>query len=442
MPIGLPMNILIDGYNLGLERGTGVATYARNLSYELKALGHSVSVLYGNRAAPSREALMREIAFFDGNGSESNRVLEILDQAHRAVLGPLGHFATEVPISGKVITRTFSARLPAYDHILNATDVFQRSQSAFKLWKSLSTVTLPQRPDLVHWTYPVPMRIKRVPNIYTLHDLVPLRLPYTTLDKKRSYLRLMRKLVEKADHIVTVSECSKRDIIDLLGIAPDRITNTYQSVSIPEKYLNKPESQVAREVEGATGVGYKEYFLFWGSIEPKKNIGRMIEAYLSSGVDTPLVIVGAQAWKSEEELRLLNDDVIRFLTVADGQIRTRKRVIQLSYAPFSLLVSLIRGAKAALFPSLYEGFGLPALEAMLLGTPVICSNTASLPEVVGDAAVMVDPYDTAALSAAIWTVDQDADLRAQMAARGVREAARFSPETYRESLRTLYSRFV
>jgi glycosyltransferase involved in cell wall biosynthesis len=252
----------------------------------------------------------------------------------------------------------------------------------------------------------------------------------------------MRKLVKKADHIVTVSECSKRDIIDLLGIAPDRITNTYQSVSIPEKYLNKPESQVAREVEGATGVGYKEYFLFWGSIEPKKNIGRMIEAYLSSGVDTPLVIVGAQAWKSEEELRLLNDDVIRFLTVADGQIRTRKRVIQLSYAPFSLLVSLIRGAKAALFPSLYEGFGLPALEAMLLGTPVICSNTASLPEVVGDAAVMVDPYDTAALSAAIWTVDQDADLRAQMAARGVREAARFSPEIYRESLRTLYSRFV
>lgn len=125
-------SVLIDGYNLGLERGTGVATYARNLSYELKALRHSVSVLYGNRAAPSREALMREIAFFDGNVGERDRWLEIFDQAHQAVLGPLGHFATEVSISDRVITRTFSARLPACDHILNATDVFQRSQSAFK----------------------------------------------------------------------------------------------------------------------------------------------------------------------------------------------------------------------------------------------------------------------------------------------------------------------
>lgn len=435
-------NILIDGYNLGLERGTGVATYARNLSYELKALGHQVSVLYGNGAAPSREALLREIAFFDSSGGERNRLLEILDQAHRAVLGPLGHFATEVPISGKVITRTFSARMPAYDHILNATDVFMRSQSAFKLWRTRSTVTLPQQPDLVHWTYPVPLHIKRVPNIYTLHDLVPLRLPYTTLDKKRTYLRLMRKLVKTADHIVTVSECSKRDIIDLLGVAPDRISNSYQSVSIPEKYLNKPESQIAREVEGATGIGYKEYFLFWGSIEPKKNIGRMIEAYLASGVDTPLVIVGAQAWKSEQELRLLNDDVIRFLTIDNREVRTRKRVIQLSYAPFSLLVSLIRGAKAALFPSLYEGFGLPALEAMLLGTPVICSNTASLPEVVGDAALTVDPYDTAMLAQAIRQIDADCDLRSELTIRGHKQASKFTPEIYRKRLEKLYAAIV
>ena len=435
-------NILIDGYNLGLEKGTGVATYARNLSYELKALGHSVSVLYGNRASPSRESLVREIAFFDSNVGDRNRLLEIVEQAHRALLGPLGHFAVEVPVTGRVITRTFDARMPAYDTILNATDVFMRSQSAFKLWKILSRVSLPERPDLVHWTYPVPLRVKRAPNIYTLHDLVPLRLPYTTLDKKRSYLRLMRKIVRKADHIVTVSECSRRDIIDLLGVSPDRVTNTFQSVSIPDKYALKPEDDVAREVEGATGVGYKEYFLFWGSIEPKKNIGRMIEAYVSSGVDAPLVIVGAQAWKSEQELRLLNDEVIRYLTVANGQVRTKKRVIQLSYAPFSLLVSLIRGAKAALFPSLYEGFGLPTLEAMLLGTPVICADTASLPEVVGDAAVTVDPYDVAALARAIRTVDADADLRSDLRTRGIRQAALFAPDQYRERLASLYARYL
>lgn len=434
--------VLIDGYNLGLEKGTGVATYARNLSYELKALGHEVAVLYGNRAAPSRDRLLREIAFFDSNVGDRNRMLELIEDARRAVMGPLRQIAVPVPMSGQVINRQFAARMPHYDHIYNATDVFSRSQSAFKLWQGLTSVSVPQRPDLAHWTYPVPLRIKKVPNIYTLHDLVPLRLPYTTLDNKRRYLKLLEKLNRTADHFVTVSECSKRDLIEVLGIPAERITNTYQSVDIPAKFRDKPEEQVIREVEGATGVGYKNYFLFWGSIEPKKNIGRMIEAYLSSKVDAPLVIVGAQAWKAEEELRLLNDENITFFRTIDHDIVTRKRVIQLSYAPFSLLVSLIRGAKAALFPSLYEGFGLPALEAMLLGTPVICSNTSSLPEVVGDAAEMVDPYDTAAISAAIRRVDGDEGLRADLAAKGLVQASQYTPERYRTRLGEVYSRFL
>src|SRR5690606_9101637 len=120
---------------------------------------------------------------------------------------------------------------------------------------------------------------------------------------------------------------------------------------------------------------------------------------------------------------------------------TGKRIIQLPYAPFSLLISLIRGARAALFPSLYEGFGLPALEAMTLGTPVICSNTASLPEIAGDAALMIDPYDTAALTDAIRRIDADADLRAELSRRGLAQAERFSPAKYRERLSALYQRF-
>lgn len=435
-------HILIDGFNLGLEKGTGVATYARNLSYELHNLNHDVSVLYGNRAAPSRDSLLREITFYDSNVGDRNRMLEIVDQAHRAVLGPLGHFATDVPITGSVVSRQFAARLPYYDQILNAPDVFTRAHSAFRLWGGLSHVRVPRLPDLVHWTYPLPMTVKGTPNIYTLHDLVPLRLPYTTLDNKQRYLRMLKKLALKADHFVTVSECSRKDIIQYLGVAPERVTNTYQSVDIPAKLRDKPEDVVAREVEGAAGVGYKDYYLFWGSIEPKKNIGRMIEAYLASKVDAPLVIVGARAWKSEDELRLLNDENIRFLRTIDQDTFTRKRVIQLSYAPFALLVSLIRGAKAALFPSLYEGFGLPALEAMLLGTPVISTNTSSLPEVAGDAALLIDPYDTAAIAQAIRTIDADADLRAQYRMAGMARAALFSPASYRERLNTVYEKIL
>lgn len=435
-------NILIDGYNLGLEKGTGVATYARNLSYEIGNLGYQTSVLYGNRAAPSRQPLMREIAFFDSNVGERNRALEIMEQAHRALLGPLGHVAAEVPITGKVISRQYSARMPHYDTLYNATDVFKRSQSAFKLWGKVSNVRMPVKPDLVHWTYPIPLRVKRTINIYTLHDLVPLRLPYATLDHKRRYFNLLQRLDRTADHFVTVSECSRRDLIEIAGIAPDRITNTYQSVEIPAKYRDKSDEQVAREVEGATGTGFKDYFLFWGSIEPKKNIGRMIEAYLASKVDTPLVMVGAQAWKSEQELRLLDNDSLEWFQIADRAIFHRKRVIQLQYAPFSLLVSLIRGAKAALFPSLYEGFGLPVLEAMSLGTPVLCSDTSSLPEVAGQAALMVDPYDTAAISQAIRTLDADADLRVELSRRGREQAVKFSPAVYRDNLAALYRKFL
>jgi glycosyltransferase involved in cell wall biosynthesis len=433
--------VLIDGYNLGLEKGTGVATYARNLSYEIAGLGHEVDVLYGNNASATRNDLLREIYFFDSAVDERIRWLEIVDRAYQAVQGPLAVRARQIPVTGKVVTRTFQSRLPKFDRLYNAPDAFARAQAVYRLWKAPLSIRLPEKPDLAHWTYPLPIKVRGRPNIYTLHDVVPLRLPYTTLDQKRHYFRLMKKLGQTADHIVTVSESSKQDLIDLVGIAPERITNTYQSVSIPDKYRFKPEDQVAREVEGLTGFDYKGYFLFWGSLEPKKNIGRLIEAYLSSQVDTPLVIVGAQAWKSEQELKLLGETGTVYGSL-ERRRGARKRIIQMPYAPFPLLVSLIRGAKVAMFPSLYEGFGLPVLEAMLLGTPVICSNTSSLPEVAGDAALMVDPYDTQAITQAIRTLDADAALRDHYVALGHQQAARYSPEIYRERLKAVYDRHL
>ncbi len=434
--------VMIDGYNLGLERGTGVATYARNLSYELHGMGHKVSVLYGNRGALNRDELLREIAFFDGS-VEQPRLVELLERIRAGLRLPFRYEAKPIPISGRVISRSFDARLPYFDQLYNFPDVFKNAQSAYWVWRRLMSVKLPEKPDLVHWTYPLPLTIPGRPNLYTFHDLVPLKLPYTTLDNKRRYLKLMRLLARKADHIVTVSENSRRDIIELLGVDEDRVTNSYQSVQIPAKFRDKPQDQVAREVEGVTGFGYKQYFLFWGSLEPKKNIGRMIEAYLASGVTTPLVIIGAQAWKAEKELALLNEakDKHSPFGALERRRGARKRIIRLDYVPFGMLVSLIRGAKAALFPSLYEGFGLPALEAMLLETPVICSNVSSLPEVVGDAALQVDPYDASAISAAIRTLDSDADMREELAQKSGKQAALFGPQAHRERLGQIYAKY-
>ncbi|MCK0197006.1 glycosyltransferase family 4 protein [Ancylobacter sp. 6x-1] len=434
--------VMIDGYNLALEAGTGVATYARNLSFACGELGYRTEILYGTRASPSTDPLLREISFFDSNAGAPSFWLELVRRVTQLATSPLGVRASEVPITGKVVTRAFQSRMPHYDRIWNAPELFSRSYWHFHAYKHFLTVSGLPRPDVMHWTYPLPLRLRGTRNIYTLHDLVPLRLPFTTLDNKKFYSRMIRGVLKRADHIITVSEVSKRDIVELFGYPEEKITNTYQAVSIPAKYANKSDDLVREEVEGAFGLTYKKYFLFFGAIEPKKNVSRLIEAYLASQVDEPLVVLGKSAWKAGEELRFLNEGSNRYLEQLDNLTFVRDRVRRFDYAPFPLLVSLIRGAKALVFPSLYEGFGLPVLEAMSLGTPVITSTAASIPEIAGDAAIMVDPYDPRAIADAIKTVSGDEALRARLSAAGVRQAALFSPERYRERLDKVYSGLV
>ena len=431
--------IVIDGRNLALEAGTGVATYARNLSHSIHDLGHHVAVLYGGKGAPGTSALMKEIAFFDTHAGDAPKWLKLTRNIRAAATHLHWHRATPIPLTGTVIAEHFRARLPYFDALYNSANLYSRASWLYGSFGPLHRVNFQgPRPDLMHWTYPLPLQVPRTPNLYTIHDLVPLRLPYTTLDNKRRYFRLVRRLAQTADHIVTVSESSKADIISILGVHHSRITNTYQAVHIPRKYADKPLDVVQREIEGVFGLEFKEYFLFWGAIEPKKNISRLIEGYLASRVKAPLVIVGAQAWKSENELRLLYEDNIRTLLQVGAETRVKRRIIQLSYVPYSLLVSLIRGAKATVFPSLYEGFGLPVLESMLLGTPVMSSITSSIPEVAGDAALLVDPYDTRQISHAIRTLDADEEFRASLAEKGIRQAQLFSQERYLDRLKGVY----
>ena len=150
----------------------------------------------------------------------------------------------------------------------------------------------------------------------------------------------------------------------------------------------------------------------------------------------PLVIAGSRAWGSDAELRLLQKDEIQPLKA------TFRNVRRIDYLPRQLLMRLVRGAKAVAFPSLYEGFGLPALEAMMLGTPVLTSNTSSLPEVVGDAALKVDPYKTGEIAAALRQLDTDAALRARLSAAGIERARLFSMEAYQDRLGAMYDRIL
>jgi len=170
--------------------------------------------------------------------------------------------------------------------------------------------------------------------------------------------------------------------------------------------------------------------LFYGALEPKKNVSRLIDAYFFSGVILPLVLVTSGGWGNEAEVALIERR-------ANTQIR--QRIYRLDYISQPMLVTMIRGACALIFPSLYEGFGLPVLEAMLLGTPVVTSRLGSLPEVAGDAALLVNPYEVSEIARGIGKIVEDADLRAELSTRGRTQAAVFSVERYRERVAQLYA---
>jgi glycosyltransferase involved in cell wall biosynthesis len=313
------------------------------------------------------------------------------------------------------------------------------SRFHFKRYGTAARLRLPQVPDLFHATQMIPLQVPQAANIYTIHDIVPLLMPYTTLDDKKFFLSAVRYLCSKADHIVTVSERSKADIVALTGIPERRITNTYQAVTIPAPLCEESAEDVAATLENLFGLAYQKYFLFHGAIEPKKNISRLVSAYAASGSACPLVIAGPLGWDYEEDLAQIE----RFgrPKAPDnerGNEDRKRRILRLDYLTFAHLVTLIRGARALLFPSLYEGFGLPVLEAMTLGTPVMTSRAGSLAEVCGDAAVLVDPLDIRAMTKAIQMIDADSDLRADLERRGAERAKLFSPAAYRKRIGALY----
>lgn len=434
-----PLQIGIDGYNLAMANGTGVASYGRTLAATLKAAGHRVEGVFGVDAG--RDPALRETLFFDRLDGPpqppTRKQARRADRALRrwAMLPWLSPTADEVPLTDAVERATFADRLPTFDRIVTTPRLFDLAHRHFAMWGRFLPLRMTRPPSIMHWTYPLPIRLAGARNVYTLHDLVPLKLPYTTLDAKAAYRRLALRCIAEGDRVCTVSEASKADIVDLLGADPAKVVNTGQAAPLPEAIWARDPAADAAEIEGIFGLRRHGYFLYLGAIEPKKNVGRLIEAHLSLDSATPLVIVGGRSWRSEGELVLLPPE--SEAGSAHGR-RIADRVIRLDHLPRALLLKLVRGARAVTFPSIYEGFGLPVLEAMQLGTPVLTSDISSLPEVAGDAALLVDPYDTAAIAAGLRALDADPTLRARLSAAGPVRARAFSAAAYLARLEALY----
>jgi glycosyltransferase involved in cell wall biosynthesis len=429
--------ICIDGFNLSLARGSGIATYARNLGGALRAIGYETQFLYGPPRGMGDNNLLNEVALYDA--AEAPRGW-VGFRVARALVSPLGRTALPVRTTGEVIQGGGGS---AAALVWAAKDVFHRANVAYSVEGAFTPISFAERgaarrPDAAHWTAPLPLYDPKAANLYTIHDLVPLRLPYATLDNKRRFYTLCASICREADHVVTVSETSKADIVRMFGIDEGRITNTYQAVDLPPELRNRPEAEVATEIEGVFNLEWGRYFLFYGAIEPKKNLARVIEAYLAANVEDPLVIIGGQSWLEKEQTALLYEDIVRLQHFSNDVLRRADRVRRYDYVPFPILVSLIRGAKAVLFPSLYEGFGLPVLEAMQLGAPVLSSTGGAIPEVAGDAALLVDPVDVQAIRRGIRVLDKDEGVRADLARRGPPQAAKYSSAAYQQRLAKLY----
>lgn len=426
-------SVCIDGFNLAMAKGSGIATYSRNLLSAFSDCGIDGQVLYGPPGNDSRK--ISEVTLADAERPLAK--VRKFDRFKRTLLSQQGRTAFPIIPSDKVIWSSRGGGRPEAGCFWAAGDLFHYAHRCFQAYGRVTPVSFvgeaDQVPDAVQWTATLPLYAPKKINVYTIHDLIPLRLPHSTMEDKQKYKLLCDEISKRADHIAVVSETTKRDVVELLGVSPDRITTTYQSVTIPKEIVERSASEVALEIEGVFDLGWKDYFLYFGAIEPKKNVGRIVEAFLASGVDRPLVIVGGRAWLEEGEVALL-DQVQRDGTPAG------KRIRRYEYMPYRLLVSLIRGARATLFPSLYEGFGLPVLESMLLETAVLTSTAGSLPEVAGESALMVDPYDVPAITKGIQALAFDDDLVADLVARGRARATLFTPEAHANRVRGMYER--
>lgn len=279
--------------------------------------------------------------------------------------------------------------------------------------------------DVTHFfNYIVPPKISGKV-VTTIHDMAYIRFPETL---NSANLRRIKQGIEysvrRSDVLITVSEFSKREIVDLLHVPEEKI------VVIPNASSLTDEQAPFEVLRAKYHLEDKPYLLYMGTIEPRKNLVRLIQAFdkvkKTSGLPHKLILAGGKGWKSGE------------IYCEAEQATSSSDIIFTGYISPAEKNTLYKNAELFVFPSLYEGFGIPVLEAMSFGVPVICSNAASLPEVVGDCAELVDPLSVEDIASTIERLLGNSTRRDELISKGIGRAKGFSWDTSASQLMTIY----
>jgi glycosyltransferase involved in cell wall biosynthesis len=379
-----PIRLCMDARMLVSAGGTGVSSYARQL-------------LQAHTTISRDHALLSDRA--------------ILDQPAPAPLGRAGRWLRALA-PGIRTARPLAAA--DGQELVIAPDVFRVAQVYFDVHRRPLKVRLPGPPGIMHWTYPVPLAAVGWHNLYTVHDVIPLRRPDLTDIDGRRYRRMLTRLAECATRFIAVSETARDEMVHATGCPPEFVVDCSLAVDdAPADPAALPE-----------GLAPGSFLLVCGTVEKRKNIARLLDAYRRSKTPMPLVIAGPDGWGAAE--------IAPLLAATRGAIR-------LPYLKRPALRALIGHARALVMPSLAEGFGLPVAEAMALGTPVLTSNQGALAETAGGAALAVNPEDTARLGTALRRLASDDALCVKLSEAGRHNAERFTPKRFAERLTRAYA---
>ncbi len=269
--------------------------------------------------------------------------------------------------------------------------------------------------DLLHSPDFIPPFRRNCKSVITIHDLAFLLYPHFLTKESARYYGQIDQAWRKTDHIIAVSEATKQDSIRMLGVPEKKITVIHEAAN--PIYRQLPQDEAMQNVQKRYKFG-KDFILFVSTIEPRKNLPGLLQAYRrlrdEYKRDELLVLAGANGWLWEEVYETVK------------QLDLEDHVAFLGRVPNDDLVYLYNAARLLVHPSFYEGFGLTPLEAMTCGTPVIVSNTAAIPEVVGDAAVLINPHDIDGLTVAMWRTLTENELRQSLIGKGLKRARQFS----------------